>query len=90
GIPVCNFGKSNPSSFIATDNLNLFFRLSQLNYVAVFHSRINAAFELVDNYFDDQKPRIIATNKSLDYNSDLKVHFDSDVSNLSDQQIKSI
>ncbi|MDN5625490.1 MAG: AAA family ATPase [Acinetobacter sp.] len=89
GIPVCNFSKCNSSSFIATDNLSLFFRLSQLNYIAVFHSQIHTAFELVNNYFDDQKPRIIATNKSLDYNSDLKVHFDSDVSNLTDQQIES-
>lgn len=90
GIPVCNFSKGNSSCFIATDNLSLFFRLSQLNYVAVFHCQIHTAFELVNNYFDDQKPRIIATNKSLDYNSDLKVHFDSDVSNLTDEQIESV
>ena len=90
GIPVCNFGKSNGSGFIATDNLNLFFRLSQLNYVSVFHGQIYKAFELVDNYFDESKPRIIATNKSLDCNNDLKIHFDADVSNLSDQQIESV
>ncbi|WP_173910050.1 AAA family ATPase [Acinetobacter sp. Marseille-Q1618] len=90
GIPVCNFSNANPTSFIATDNLNLFFRLSQLNYVVVFHSRINTAFELINNYFDDQKPRIVATEKHLEYNNDLKIHFDSDVSNLSDEQIKSV
>jgi hypothetical protein len=90
GIPVCNFGKSNGSGFIATDNLNLFFRLSQLNYVSVFHGQIYKAFELVDNYFDESKPRIIATNKSLDCNNDLKIHFDADVSKLSDQQIESV
>lgn len=89
GIPVCNFGKSNGSGFIATDNLNLFFRLSQMDYVAVFHSQIHTAFELVNNYFDDQKPRIVATDKHLEYNNDLKIHFDADISNLSDEQIKS-
>ncbi len=89
GIPVSNISKPNPSSFIATDNLNLFFKLSQLNYVSVFHGQIYTAFELVNNYFDESKPRVIATNKSLDYNGDLKIHFDSDVSNLTDQQIQS-
>lgn len=89
GIPVSNISNSNPSNFIATDNLNLFFRLSQLNYVSVFHGKIHTAFELVNNYFDDQKPRIVATDKHLEYNSDLKIHFDADISNLSDEQIKS-
>ena len=88
GIPVSNFSKANPSSFIATDNLSLFFKLAQLNYVSVFHGQIQTAFELVNNYLDEDKPRIIATDKHLEYNRDLKVHFDADVSNLSDEQIK--
>ena len=89
GIPVCNLSKAKPTSFVATDNLNLFLRLSQLNYVAVYHSKLYSAFELVNNYFDDSIPRIIATDKQLDHNSDLKIHFDVDVSKLSDGQIKS-
>lgn len=89
GIPVCNISNPNPTSFIATDNLKLFLRLSQLNYVAVYHSKLYSAFELVNNYFDDSIPRIIATDKQLDHNSDLKIHFDVDVSKLSDGQIKS-
>ena len=89
GIPVCNLSKAKPTSFVATDNLNLFFKLSQLNYVSVFHGQIYTAFELVNNYFDDSIPRIIATDKQLDHNSDLKIHFDADVSKLSDGQIKS-
>ena len=89
GIPVCNLSKAKPTSFVATDNLNLFLRLSQLNYVAVYHGKLNSAFELVNNYFDDSIPRIIATDKQLDHNSDLKIHFDADVSKLSDGQIKS-
>ena len=89
GIPVCNLSKAKPTSFVATDNLNLFLRLSQLNYVAVYHSKLYSAFELVNNYFDDSIPRIIATDKQLDHNSDLKIHFDADVSKLSDGQIKS-
>ena len=89
GIPVSNISKPNPSSFIATDNLNLFIRLSQLNYVSVFHGQVNTAFELVNNYFDESKPRVIATDKPLEYNSDLKIHFDSGISDLTDQQIHS-
>lgn len=89
GIPVCNISNPNPTSFIATDNLKLFLRLSQLNYVAVYHSKLYSAFELVNNYFDDSIPRIIATDKQLNHNSDLKIHFDVDVSKLSDGQIKS-
>lgn len=90
GIPISNISKPNPSSFIATDNLSLFFRLSQLNYVCVFHGQIHAAFELINNYFDESRPRVIATHKALEYNSDLKVHFDSNVDHLSDREINSI
>lgn len=90
GIPVINIVNSNPVSFIATDNLQLFYRLSKLNYVAVFHSHIYTAYELVNNYFDEYKPRIIATNKSLEYDQDLKIHFDSDLTNLTDEMIKLI
>lgn len=88
GIPVSNISKPNPSSFIATDNLNLFFKLSQLNYVSVFHGQIYTAFELVNNYFDESKPRVIATNKKLNSDDDLKIHFDADVSGLTDQEIR--
>lgn len=88
GIPVSNISKPNPSSFIATDNLNLFFKLSQLNYVSVFHRQIYTAFELVNNYFDESKPRVIATNKKLNSDDDLKIHFDADVSGLTDQEIR--
>ncbi|MEB3754304.1 hypothetical protein [Acinetobacter sp. MD2(2019)] len=65
GIPVSNISNLNTPCFIATDNLNLFIRLSQLNYVSVFHHKINTAFEAVNNYFDEAKPRIIATDKKL-------------------------
>ena len=88
GIPVSNISNSNPSNFIATDNLNLFFRLSQLNYVSVFHGKIHTAFELVNNYFDECKPRVIATDKKLELDADLKIHFDLDVSGLTDQEIR--
>ncbi|WP_407485476.1 AAA family ATPase [Acinetobacter baumannii] len=88
GIPVSNISNSNPSNFIATDNLNLFFRLSQLNYVSVFHREIRTAFELVNNYFDECKPRVIATDKKLEFDADLKIHFDADVSRLTNQEIK--
>jgi len=88
GIPVSNISKPSPSSFIATDNLNLFFKLSQLNYVSVFHRQIYTAFELVNNYFDESKPRVIATNKKLNSDDDLKIHFDADVSGLTDQEIR--
>lgn len=90
GIPVSNISKPNPSSFIATDNLSLFFKLSQLNYVSVFHGKIHTAFELVNNYFDESKPRVIATDKTLEFNSDLKIHFNSNVDQLSDQEIHSV
>lgn len=90
GIPVMNMGNSNPVSLIATDNLKLFYRLSKLNYVAVFHSHIYTAYELVNNYFDEYKPRIIATDKSLEYDQDLKIHFDSNLTNLTDEKIRLI
>ena len=89
GIPVSNISNPNPTSFIATDNLKLFFRLSQLNYVSVFHGQIYTAFELVNNYFDELKPRIIATDKQIEFDQDLKAHFDSNVDQLSDQDIHS-
>lgn len=88
GIPVSNISNLTAPSFIATDNLSLFFRLSQLNCVSVFHGKIYTAFELVNNYFDESKPRIIATDKKLEFEENLKIHFDADVSNLSDEQIK--
>ena len=89
GIPVSNISNPNPTSFIATDNLKLFFRLSQLNYVSVFHGQIYTAFELINNYFDEHKPRVIATDKQIEFDQDLKVHFDSNVDQLSDQDIHS-
>lgn len=88
GIPVLNHDNKNSQSFIATDNLSLFLRLSQLKYVSVYHSDIYKAFDWIDLYLDESKPRIIATNKDLETNADLQVYF-NDVTNLTDQEIKS-
>lgn len=88
GIPVLNHDNKNSPSFIATDNLSLFLRLSQLKYVSVYHSDIYKAFDWIDLYLDESKPRIIATNKDLETNADLQVYF-NDVTNLTDQEIKS-
>lgn len=88
GIPVLNHDNKNSPSFIATDNLSLFLRLSQLKYASVYHSDIYKAFDWIDLYLDESKPRIIATNKDLETNADLQVHF-NDVTNLTDQEIKS-
>lgn len=89
GIPVLNHDNKNSPSFIATDNLSLFLRLSQLKYVSVYHSDIYKAFDWIDLYLDESKPRIIATNKDLETNADLQVYF-NDVTNLTDQEIKSV
>lgn len=88
GTPVANMRLSTAQVFIATDNFNLFCKLSKLNYTAVFHSQIDQAFKLLDKYFDAYKPRIIATNKQLEHNNDLKIHFDADISHLTDEQIR--
>lgn len=88
GIPVLNHDNKNSPSFIATDNLSLFLRLSQLKYVSVYHSDIYKAFDWIDLYLDESKPRIIATNKDLETNADLQLYF-NDVTNLTDQEIKS-
>lgn len=87
GIPIGYLNNKNPSSLIATDNLTLFLRLSQLKYVAIFHHDIYKAFDYVDLYMDESKPRILATDKDLEIHTELKIHFDKDISELSDQDI---
>lgn len=91
GLPIINFNIKAPQCFIATDNVKLLLRLSNLNHVAMFFHDIYKAFELVDGFMDDSKPRLIATNNDLANDIGLsayKVHFDSDVSNYTDVEIK--
>lgn len=89
GLSAIHLDKEHTARcFIATDNFNLFLRLDKLNYTAVYHSKVFTAYEAVNAYLADSKPRIIATNKQLNHDADLKVHFDADVSQLTDMQIK--
>lgn len=91
GLPIIHFNNKSPQCFIATDNVSLLLRLSKLNHIVMFFHDIYIAFQFVDGFMDDSKPRLIATNKDLAKDIGLsvyKVHFDSDVSNLTDAEIK--
>lgn len=91
GLPIIHINKKAPLCFIATDNITLFIRLSKLNYVACFHSEIYNAFEVVNRFMDKSRPRIIATHKDFAHDTELndnKVHFEVNVANLTDADIK--
>lgn len=87
GMPTCHIGNTNSSCAVATDNIKLFLRLSKLNFTAAYHTKIDSAFEYLNDCVSELKPRVIAT-KNTPTHLDLKVHFDNDVNNLSDEEIK--
>lgn len=87
GMPTCHIGNTNSSFAVATDNIKLFLRLSKLNYTAAYHTKIDSAFEYINDCVSELKPRVIAT-KNTPTHLDLKVHFDNDVNKLSDEEIK--
>lgn len=91
GLSAIHLDKEHTTTcVIATDNLNLFLRLDKLNYTAVYHDKVLTAYEAVNNYLVESKPRIIATNREITHDEDLKVHFDADVSQLEDRQIRDL
>lgn len=86
GFMAVNTDK-NAQFCIATSNFPLFLKLSQLGYVAAFDKDPLKAYKHINDCLPSNIPRLIASDKPLSVNDDLRVHFEVDVSQLSDSEI---
>lgn len=83
--------KDKPSHFVlATNQMDIFFKAFELNEMIVFHKNLELAFNSLNEFANDETPRIILSDQKHSYHDDLTLVCDKNILEQSKDEFKKL